>query len=115
MCFKIFYSLYKSIPNVSFKNILFKGWDFKCTFHCCTHIYRYKISLCMGENRDVYSVFMGKPEGKRPLGRPRRRWKDNINMDLQEVGCGGVDWIELVQGRDSSRAVVNTVINIWLP
>jgi hypothetical protein len=69
----------------------------------------------MGENRDVYSVLMGKPEGKRSLGRPRSRWKDNSNMDLQEVGCGGVHWIEMVQGRDSSRAVVNKVINIWLP
>jgi len=49
----------------------------------------------MGERRGVCRVLMGKPEGKRPLGRPRRRWKDNIMMDLQEVGCGGMDWIEL--------------------
>jgi len=49
----------------------------------------------MGEKRDVYRVLVGKPEGKRPLGRPRRRWDDNIKMDLQEVGCGGMDWIEL--------------------
>jgi len=52
----------------------------------------------MGERRDVYRVLVGKPEGKRPLGRPRRRWEDNIKLDLQEVGCGGMDWIELPSG-----------------
>ena len=55
----------------------------------------------MGERRGVYSVLVGKPEGKRPLGRPRHRWEDNIKMDLQEVGCGGMDWIELAQDRES--------------
>ena len=54
----------------------------------------------MVERRGVYRVLVGKPEGKGPLGRPRRRWEDNIKMDLQEVGCGGMDWIELVQDRD---------------
>ena len=54
----------------------------------------------MGEDRGVHRVFVGKPEGKRPLGRPRRRWEDNIMMDLQEVGCEGMDWIELAQDRD---------------
>ena len=58
---------------------------------------------------------MGKPEGKRPLGRPRRRWEDNITMDLQEVGCGGVDWIELAQDRDRRRAFVNAIMNFWVP
>ena len=52
------------------------------------------------ERRGVYRVLVGKPEGKRPLGRHRRRWEDNIKMDLQEVGCGGIDWIELAQGRE---------------
>jgi hypothetical protein len=61
----------------------------------------------MGTRRGVYRVLVGKPEGKRPLGRPRRRWEDNIKMDLQEVGCGGVDWIELAQDRDRWRALVN--------
>ena len=54
---------------------------------------------------------LGKPEGKRPLGRPRRRWKDTINMYLQEVGCGGMDWIEVAQDRDRCRALVNAVMN----
>jgi hypothetical protein len=54
----------------------------------------------MGEGRDVYRILVGKPEGKRPLGRPRRRWEDNIKADHPEVGCGGMDWIELAQDRD---------------
>jgi hypothetical protein len=58
---------------------------------------------------------MGKPEGKRPLGRPRCRWVDNIKMDLQDVGCGGMDWIELVQDRDRWQALVNVVMNLWVP
>jgi len=66
----------------------------------------------MGEGRGVYRVLMGKPEGKRPLGRPRCRWEDNIKMDLQEVGCGGMDWIELAQDRDGWRALVNAVMNL---
>jgi len=56
-----------------------------------------------------------KPEGKRPFGRPRRRWEDNIKMYLQEVGCGGMDWIELAQERDSWRALVNAVMNLQVP
>ena len=55
---------------------------------------------------------MGKPEGKRPLGRPRRRWEDNIKIELQEVGCRGVDWIEVAQDRDRWRALVNAVMNL---
>ena len=57
----------------------------------------------MGERRGVYRVSVGKPEGKRPLGRPRRRWEDNIKMDLQKAGCRGMDWIELGQDRDRWR------------
>ena len=69
---------------------------------------------CMGEGRGVHRVLVGKPEGKRPLGRPRRRWEDNIKMDLQEVGGSG-DWMELAQDRDRWRALVNTVMNFWVP
>jgi len=69
----------------------------------------------MGERRGMYRVLMGKPEGKLPPGGPRRRWDDNITMDLQEVGCGGVDWIELAQDRDRWRALVNAVMNLRVP
>ena len=69
----------------------------------------------MGERRGVYRVLVGKPEGKRPLGRPMHRWEDNIKMDLQEVGCGGVDWIELAKDRNRWRALVNAVMNIRVP
>ena len=69
----------------------------------------------MGQRRGVHRVLVGKPEGKRPLGRPRRRWEDNIKMDLQEMrgGCG--DWMELAQDRDRCRALVSTVMNLGVP
>jgi hypothetical protein len=69
----------------------------------------------MGEKRCAYNVLVGKPEGKRSLGRSRRRWKDNIKMDLQEVGCGGMDWIELDQDRERWRALANVVMNFRVP
>ena len=69
----------------------------------------------MEEKRGVYRILVGKPEGKRPLGRPRRKWEDNITMDLEEVVCGGMDWIELAQYRDRWRALVNAVMNLWVP
>jgi hypothetical protein len=67
---------------------------------------------CMGEERGVYRVFVGKPKGKRPLGRPRRRWVDNIRMDLRKVGCGHMDWIGLAQDRNRWRTLVSAVMNL---
>jgi hypothetical protein len=69
----------------------------------------------MVEKRNAYGILVGKPEGKRPLGRPRRRWENNIKMDLREIGLGVMDWIDLAQDRDQWRALVNTVMNLWVP
>ena len=69
----------------------------------------------MCEEKGVYSVLVGKPEGKRPLGRPRRRWVDNIRMDFQEVGCGYMDWNGLAQDRDRWRTIVSAVMNLRVP
>ena len=69
----------------------------------------------IGAERGVYRVLVGKPEGSRPLGRPRRRWVDNIRMDLQQVGCGYMDWIGLAQDRDRWRKLVSAVINLRVP
>ena len=76
---------------------------------CVGHVAR------VGEKRDICRVLVGKSEGKRPLGRPRHRWEDNIKMDLQEVGCGGMDWIEMAHDRYSWCAVVNALINLGVP
>jgi hypothetical protein len=69
----------------------------------------------MGEKRNAYRLLVGKPEEKRPLGRPRRRWVDNIGMDLGEIGWGNVDWIDLAQVRNRWRALVNSVLNLRVP
>jgi hypothetical protein len=69
----------------------------------------------MGEVRGAYNILVGKPEGRRPLGRPRRRWEVNIKMDLREIGSGDVDWIHLAQDRDRWRALVNTVMSLRFP
>jgi len=87
-----YFSVYKSEKNEM-------GWT------CSTY----------GESRGVYRVLMGKPEGKRPLGRPRLRWEDNIKMDLEEVGCGVMAWIDMAYDRDRWRALVNAVMNIRVP
>ena len=76
---------------------------------CAGHVAR------MEEGRDVHKVLVGKPEGKNPLGRPRRRWEDNIKMDLQEVGRGCGNWMGLAQDRDRWRALVSTVMNFGVP
>jgi hypothetical protein len=69
----------------------------------------------MGEMRNVYSILVRKPEGKRPFRRPRRRWEDKIVIDLREIGWEGVEWIHLAQETDQWRALVNTVMNLWVP
>jgi hypothetical protein len=69
----------------------------------------------MGERRGAYRALVGKPEGRRPLGRPRRRWEDNFKMDLREVECGGADWIDLAQDSDRWQALVYTVMNLRVP
>jgi hypothetical protein len=68
-----------------------------------------------GEEQNAYRILVGKPEGKRPLGRPRRRWVDNIKMALREIGWDGVGWIDLAQDRDQWRALVSTVMNLRVP
>ena len=91
--------------------------------HCTTIIFNtkgYNLSgsiniFRMGEERGLYRVLLGKPEGRRPLGRPRRRWVDNIRMDLQEVGCGYMDWIGLAQDRDRWRTLVSAAMNLRVP
>jgi hypothetical protein len=77
---------------------------------------RYMVhEACMGKMKNAYKILVGKPEMKRPLGRPRHRWEDNIRMDLMEIGWGGMDWIHLAQGREQWRALANIAINLWVP
>jgi hypothetical protein len=69
----------------------------------------------MEAKRNAYRILVGRPEGKRPLGRPRRRWVDNVKMDVREIGWGGMDWIDLAENRDQWRVLVNTLMNLRLP
>jgi hypothetical protein len=69
----------------------------------------------MGEKRNLYTLWVGKPKGKRPLGRPRYRWMQNFKIDFAEIGCCGVNWIGLAQGRDKWGALVNAIMNLWVP
>jgi hypothetical protein len=68
-----------------------------------------------GKKRNAYMILVGKSEGKRPLRKPRHRWEDNIKLDLREIGLGGMDWIDLAEGRDQWRDLVNMVMNLWVP
>jgi hypothetical protein len=95
------HSLYSS-PNIV---RAIKSWRMRWAGH---------VAL-MGEGRRVYRVLVGRPEGKRPLGRHRRRWEDNIKMDLKEIGINGANWIQLAQDRVQWRACVNTVMNLRVP
>jgi hypothetical protein len=69
----------------------------------------------MGAKKNTYRILVGKPKGKRPLGRPRHTWVNNIKMDLRKIQWGGMDWIDLAQARDQWRALVNMVMNLWVP
>jgi hypothetical protein len=69
----------------------------------------------MGENRNTYGISVGKSEGKRPLGRSRHRWVDNVKMDLRKIGLGGIDWIDLAEDRNQWRALVNMAMNLRVP
>jgi len=89
--------------------------DFPLHVHVSRAECRTKKVVRMGARRDVYRVLVGKPEGKRPLGRPRCRCDDNIMMDLQEVGCWGMDWIDLAQDRDRWQALLNAEMNLRIP
>jgi hypothetical protein len=96
--------------NLTLKDTSFIGRvGVMCRLRWMGHVAR------MGEGRGVYRVLVGKSEGKRPLGRPRRRWEDNVRMDLQEVGCGCGDWIGLAQDRDRWRALVSVVRKLRVP
>ena len=97
-----------------------KSFMYIFKFKVCKSVHRRRMRWAghvarVGEDRGVHRVLVGKPEGKRPLGRPRRRWEDNIKMDLQEVGVGRRDWMELAQDRDRWRALVGTVRNFRVP
>jgi len=83
-------------------------WVIKLTMRWAGHIAR------MGDRRCLYRVLVGKPEGKRPLGRPRHRWEDNMKMDLQEVQCGSMDWIKLALDRDRWQIHPNAVMKLWV-
>ena len=102
--------LYSDVKNSFLKSV--QALQVK---HAYFAYYCFKNSSNTGESRGVYRVLVGKPEGKRPLGIPRRRWEDNIKMDLQEVGCGGMDWMDLARDRDRWRALVTAVMNFRVP
>ena len=118
---KIRANFHRNLTHWNFWNLYVKviNWSVRLTEYCAGgKIEKNEMGgACStyGEGRGVYRVLVGRPEGKRPLGRPRRRWEDNIKMDLQEVGGGFEDWMELAQDRDRWRALVGTVMNLGVP
>ena len=103
-------AFYHSVQNLLSSSLLSKNSKIQIyrTMYVCMHV------ACMGRG-GVYGVLVGEPEEKRPLGRPRHRWEDNMEMDLQEVACGSIDWIELAQDRDRWLALVHAVMNFQVP
>jgi hypothetical protein len=76
---------------------------------------RHVSCITHGEKRNAYRILVGNPKGKRPLGRPRRRWENNIKLDLREIGWGVMDWIDLAEDRDQWKALVYSIMNLWVP
>jgi hypothetical protein len=97
------------VPRVSIVFVIIYGQSSPQNLRWAGHVAR------MGEGRGVDRVLVGKPKGRRPLGRPSHRWEDNIRIDLREVGCGCVDWMELTQDRDRWSALVSAVMNLRVP
>jgi hypothetical protein len=102
--------------NIELMNMYIYISDFQGSLYSFSNFMRWAGHAArMGERRNAYRILVGKPDGKRPLGRPRCRWVDNIKMDLKEVGWDGRDWIDLAQDRDRQRAYVNAVMNLRVP
>ena len=112
----VFISRYSNFMALNFRTLEFSYIN-RSNFSC-DKIENNKVGgACStyGERRGIYRVLVGKPEGKKPLGRPRRKWEDNIKTNIQEMGCGVMGWIELAQDRDWWRALVNAVMNLGVP
>jgi hypothetical protein len=94
------------LPNGQYTGTMIESWRLRWSGY---------VAQMVEEKKNAYSLFVGKPEGKRPLGRPRCRWVDNVKMDLRDIGWGGMDWINLAEDRDQWRALARTVMNLRVP